>query len=116
VSEATCIFCQIVRRQRQSTIVYQDDDVTAFRDANPQAPTHILIVPNEHIESISDLGPEHAALWMKMMLVANQVATQEGIAQSGYRLVVNRGPQAGQSVFHLHLHLLGGRWLRWPPG
>jgi histidine triad (HIT) family protein len=95
--------------------VYQDEEVTAFHDRNPQAPTHVLIIPNEHIESVNQIEPADADLLGKLFLVARRVAEQEGV-YSSYRLVVNTGPQAGQSVFHLHVHLLGGRRLGWPPG
>jgi histidine triad (HIT) family protein len=111
-----CIFCRIVAGEAPASIIFQDDLVTAFRDTNPQAPTHILIVPNEHIASIGDVRPEHAGLLGRIFAAANQLASQEGIAQSGYRLVTNRGAQAGQSVYHLHFHLLGGRRMTWPPG
>ena len=104
-----CIFCQIVAGQAPADILHQDELVTAFRDRYPQAPTHILIVPNEHLPSVAHLRPDMAA-------VANDLARQEGLAGAGYRLVVNCGAQAGQSVSHLHLHLLGGRPMRWPPG
>jgi histidine triad (HIT) family protein len=111
-----CVFCRIVAGTARSDIVYQDDTVTAFRDVNPQAPTHILVVPNQHLASITDAGPQHDELLGRMFSVANRLAVDEGIAQTGYRLVINRGDHAGQSVFHLHLHLLGGRRMRWPPG
>jgi histidine triad (HIT) family protein len=111
-----CIFCRIIAGEAPASIIFQDDLVTAFRDANSQAPTHILIVPNEHLASIGDVRPEHAGLLGRIFTVANQLASQEGIAQSGYRLVTNRGAQAGQSVYHLHFHLLGGRRMSWPPG
>jgi histidine triad (HIT) family protein len=111
-----CIFCRVVSGQAKATILYQDEEVTAFRDANPQAPSHILVVPNEHLESVAAAGPEHAQLLGRLILTANQMAAQEGLAASGYRLVINRGRHGGQSVDHLHLHLLGGRPMRWPPG
>jgi histidine triad (HIT) family protein len=111
-----CLFCRIVKREGRANIVYQNEAVTAFRDINPQAPTHILIVPNQHLSSIDEIRPDHAGLLGQMFLVANQLAAQEGIDQTGYRLVINCGSQAGQSVYHLHLHLLGGRWMKWPPG
>jgi len=112
----SCIFCRITAGEASADILYQDDLVTAFRDTNPQAPTHILIVPNEHLASIGDVRPEHDGLLVRIFTVANHLATQEGVAQSGYRLVTNRGAQAGQSVYHLHFHLLGGRRMTWPPG
>lgn len=97
-------------------MLQKDELVTAFRDINPQAPTHILIVPNEHLDSAHQIGPGHSALLDRMFETARRLAEQEGIATSGYRLVINTGPQAGQSVDHLHLHLLGGRRMAWPPG
>jgi len=110
-----CIFCRIARGEAPANILYQDDDVTAFRDLHPQAPVHILIVPNRHIAGVAQVAPEDAALLGKLLVVARRLAEQEGIV-NGYRLVVNNGLQAGQSVFHLHVHLLGGRQLGWPPG
>ena len=110
-----CVFCRIVRREAPARIVYQDEEVTAFHDLHPRAPVHILVVPNRHIAGLAQVEPEDATLVGKLFVVARQVAEQEGVA-SGYRLVVNNGPLAGQSVFHLHVHLLGGRALSWPPG
>ena len=110
-----CVFCRIVRGEAPARIVYQDEDVTAFHDLRPRAPTHILIVPNRHITGVGAAEPEDSALLGKLFIVARQLAEQEGIV-NGYRLVVNNGPRAGQSVFHLHVHLLGGRPLGWPPG
>ncbi len=111
-----CIFCQIVEREEGAEIVYQDDEITAFRDINPQAPKHILIIPNRHIRSLAQIEAQDALLLSRMIQVANDLALKEGIATRGYRLVINCGPEAGQSVHHLHLHLLGGRPMRWPPG
>jgi len=96
-------------------MVYQDEDVTAFRDRNPQAPTHVLIIPNEHIESVDEVRAQDAGLLGKLFVIARQIAQEEGLT-AGYRLVINTGPQAGQSVHHLHMHLLGGRRMSWPPG
>lgn len=110
-----CIFCLIVRREAPARIIYQDDEVTAFHDANPQAPVHVLIVPNRHIIGVAQATPEDTPLLGKLLLVARQLAEDLKIT-NGYRLVVNSGPLSGQSVFHLHLHLLGGRPFRWPPG
>ncbi len=110
-----CIFCRIVRREAPARIIYQDDEVTAFHDANPQAPVHVLIVPNRHIIGVAQAALEDAPLLGKLLIVARQLAEDLKITD-GYRLVVNSGPLSGQSVFHLHLHLLGGRPLRWPPG
>jgi histidine triad (HIT) family protein len=114
--QVSCIFCRIVRQEAHGALVYQDEHVTAFRDIRPQAPTHILIVPNTHVDSVNQLQPEDGDMLARLIWVAKQLAKQEGIAESGYRLVINCGPQAGQSVDHLHLHLLGGRRMSWPPG
>jgi histidine triad (HIT) family protein len=111
-----CIFCNIVRGEVSATIVYQDDLVTAFRDINPKAPVHVLVVPNEHIPSVRELRAEHGALLARMFEAASRIAAQEQVAETGFRLVINNGPHAGQSVDHLHLHLLGGRPMAWPPG
>jgi len=110
-----CVFCRIVAGDAQANTLYQDDDVTAFRDLRPQAPVHVLIVPNRHVAGVDSVELEDTVLLGKLFLVARRLAEQEGIV-NGYRLVVNNGPQAGQSVFHLHVHLLGGRILTWPPG
>jgi histidine triad (HIT) family protein len=112
---SACVFCRIVRGEAPARIVYQDKDVTAFQDLRPRAPTHILIVPNRHIAGVAGVEPEDSALLGKLFIIARRLAEQEGIV-NGYRLVVNNGPRAGQSVFHLHVHLLGGRPLGWPPG
>lgn len=111
-----CIFCKIVSGDIPGDIVYQDDDVLAFRDLNPQAPTHILIIPRKHIATTNDIQPEDAELVGKMYLAAKQVAADEGIAEPGYRAVMNCNAGAGQTVFHIHLHLIGGRPMGWPPG
>jgi len=108
-----CIFCKIVSGDIPASIVYQDEQVTAFRDLNPQAPTHVLIVPNAHVASIEDL--EDPAVSQQLPRVAVHIAREEKL-DGGYRLVTNVGPDSGQSVFHLHWHLLGGRKLAWPPG
>ena len=107
-----CIFCKIIKGEIPSTNVYKDEFVTAFRDINPVAPTHILIVPNKHIDSVNMLIPDDEPLIGKMFAVAKQLAAKEGIAENGYRLLVNTGEEAGQTVFHIHLHLLGGRTMR----
>lgn len=111
-----CIFCKIVAGQMGGPPLYQDEHVTAFRDINPQAPLHVLVIPNKHIVSLNEAAVEDQALLGHLLLTAAKLAEQEGIAGSGYRLVTNTGPNGGQSVFHLHLHLLGGRKLVWPPG
>lgn len=111
-----CLFCKIVNGQIPANTVYKDQLVTAFRDINPQAPTHILVVPNQHIGGAAELDASHASVLTAMFAAAHRLTQSEGIAAGGYRLVINEGPNAGQSVFHLHLHLLGGRTLAWPPG
>ena len=110
-----CIFCSIVAGESPARIVYRDEDVTAFRDAYPCAPTHILIVPNRHAVGGEQLLQDDAEVLGRLFLVAQQLAEREGV-MGGYRLVVNYGPGAGQSVLHLHVHLLGGRVMGWPPG
>ncbi len=111
-----CIFCEIVAGRVPAAIVYSSPDVTAFRDINPQAPTHLLVIPNRHIASITDIGEADAFLLGRLFEVANELARQEGIAEDGYRIVINAGPNGGQTVAHVHLHLLGGRRMTWPPG
>jgi histidine triad (HIT) family protein len=111
-----CIFCKIIMGKAPGEKVYSDDQVTAFRDIHPVAPTHVLIVPNRHIGSTNDLEPGDEQLTGHLFTVARQIARQEGIEKSGYRLIVNTGPHAGQVVFHLHLHLIGGHRMRHPMG
>lgn len=111
-----CIFCKIVAKQIQAKIVYEDNDLLAFADINPQAPVHLQIITKTHIARVSELTSEDVPVIGKWVLVANRLAKESGIAESGYRLVINCNPGAGQSVYHLHLHLLGGRPMRWPPG
>ncbi len=106
-----CIFCQIIAGKIPSEILYQDEEVVAFRDINPQAPTHLLVIPKKHIVSLADLSEDESPLVGHMVSIANKLARKEGIAESGYRLVINSGKQGGQLVPHLHLHLLGGRQL-----
>jgi histidine triad (HIT) family protein len=115
VDMENCLFCKIAAGQIPSKIVYQDDDVVAFEDINPQAPHHILIIPRRHIASLSDLTPEDGPVLASICIAAQKVATLLNL-QRGYRFVANVGPDAGQAVFHLHFHLLGGRRLHWPPG
>jgi len=110
-----CIFCDIVAGEAKAEILYQDDGVTAFRDIHPAAPVHALLIPNRHIPSPSQVEPGDESLLGKLFVVARRLAEEAGVSQ-GYRLVVNSGPSGGQSVFHLHLHLLGGRRFTWPPG
>jgi len=104
-----CIFCQIVAGKTPGEILYKDEEVIAFRDINPQAPIHVLVIPRKHIVSLADLSEDESTLMGHMVSTANQLAMKEGIAESGYRLVINSGKQGGQLVPHLHLHLLGGR-------
>lgn len=107
-----CVFCCIVAGQEQSDVLYHDEEITVFRDIRPQAPTHVLIVPNEHVSSVTQLLQRNSALLAKMFSKAHDVAEAAGIADRGYRLVINTGPDAGQVVDHLHLHLLGGKAMR----
>jgi len=111
-----CIFCEIVARQRPADIVYEDEYALAFHDVRPQAPVHILIVPREHILGPSEVDGANEQIAGHLIAAAVQIAQQEGISSQGYRLVLNQGSHGGQSVFHLHLHLLGGRRMAWPPG
>ncbi|MCK6625485.1 MAG: histidine triad nucleotide-binding protein [Anaerolineae bacterium] len=111
-----CIFCKIAAGQIGGPPLFQDEHVTAFRDINPQAPLHVLLIPNKHIVSLNEANAEDQALLGHLMLTAAKLAQAEGVANGGYRLVTNTGPNGGQSVFHLHLHLLAGRRLTWPPG
>ena len=111
-----CLFCKIIQGDIPGDIVYQDDDVLAFNDVNPQAPTHILIIPKKHIATTNDAQAEDAAVLGKLMLTASRIAADKGFADDGYRMVTNCNELAGQTVFHIHLHLLAGRAMHWPPG
>lgn len=111
-----CLFCKIISGEIPSEKVYEDDDVYAFRDITPVAPLHALIIPKKHIASINDLESNDAETMGKLFLAAKKIATNEGYADKGYRTVMNCGEDAGQTVFHVHLHLLAGRELAWPPG
>ncbi|MHB8742844.1 MAG: histidine triad nucleotide-binding protein [Sulfuricaulis sp.] len=113
---AECLFCKMVSGQIKPNTVYEDDNVLAFQDINPQAPVHILVIPKKHIATLNDLDQETAGIINNILMKAVQIAKQLEIAESGYRVVMNCNANAGQSVFHLHLHLLGGRIMRWPPG
>lgn len=112
----SCIFCKIVSNEVKANIVYRDEQVTAFRDIHPVAPTHILIVPNRHIDSVSTMEPEDEQLMGHIFTVARRLATDEGIAEAGYRMVTNTGANGGQTVFHLHVHLIGGQRMKYPMG
>ena len=116
MSDPDCLFCKIVAGEIPSAMVHETEDVVAFDDIQPQAPTHVLIIPREHVATVNDLEPEHEAMMGKLFLAAKAIAAKRGHAEGGYRLVMNCGEGAGQSVFHLHLHLLAGRGLKWPPG
>jgi histidine triad (HIT) family protein len=116
VADRSCLFCKIAAREIPSDIVRESDRLVAFRDTNPQAPTHILIIPKEHVRSITEIEEGHGDMLADVAQAATQLAQAEGITESGWRLVTNVGPDAGQSVFHLHFHLLGGRPMAWPPG
>ena len=113
---ADCLFCKIARGEIPAQIVHKTETVTAFRDINAQAPVHVLLIPNQHVGSASEIVPGKGALVAALLVAANEVAAKEGVAESGYRLVFNVGADAGMTVPHLHLHLLGGRKLTWPPG
>lgn len=111
-----CLFCKMVRGEIKPDIVMETADLIAFRDINPRAPTHILVVPRKHIPTLNDLGASDVMLIGKLVLTAREIAQREKIAEQGYRLVMNCNHGGGQTVFHIHLHLLGGRTMTWPPG
>jgi histidine triad (HIT) family protein len=113
---SSCLFCRIINREIPASVVYEDDHVLAFNDINPQASTHVLIVPKRHIPSLNDLAPGDDALVGEVVRRAAAIAQERGIAAGGYRAVFNTNRDAGQTVFHIHLHLIGGRALAWPPG
>jgi histidine triad (HIT) family protein len=115
VRDPDCLFCKIVAKEIPADTVLDRDDVLAFRDVNPQAPTHVLVVPKDHVPSLEALGADHGPLLVSLVDAVNEVARAEGI-DGGFRMVTNVGPSAGQSVDHLHLHVLGGRAMAWPPG
>lgn len=112
----SCIFCEIAQGKRPATILHQTERVIAFKDIRPQAPIHLLIIPKEHIPTLNDLAPIHQDLIGEMFLVAKELAQQLGVAERGYRTVFNCNQEAGQEVYHIHLHLLAGRPMYWPPG
>ena len=111
-----CLFCKMASGEIKPDVLYEDDDVLAFRDINPQAPVHILIIPKRHVSTLNDLEERDAGMIGKLFLAAKNVAAQEGIDEAGYRTLINCNEQGGQVVFHIHLHLLGGRRMGWPPG
>jgi histidine triad (HIT) family protein len=112
----SCLFCKIVNGEIPAKLIYQDSDIVAFDDINPQAPQHKLIIPRKHISTLNDLTPVDNELFGRLAQAAKSLAKETGIAEEGYRLVMNCNAGAGQSVFHIHFHLLGGRHLTWPPG
>ena len=111
-----CLFCKMVRGEIKPDVVYEDDEILAFRDINPQGPVHILIIPKEHIPTLNDLEDRHVELMGKMFLTAKRIAQDENLASNGYRTVINCNRHGGQEVYHIHLHLIGGRQMTWPPG
>ena len=113
---ADCLFCKVVAGQVPATLVFQDDHVVAFKDITPRAPTHVLIVPRRHIATLNELSPDDDALVGEMVRAAAAIAKEQGLSERGYRTVFNCNAEAGQTVFHIHLHLLGGRPMTWPPG
>jgi histidine triad (HIT) family protein len=112
----SCVFCQIAEGKIPAKLVLDEPDLLAFRDLNPVAPVHVLVIPRRHIASLTELESADATLIGRMFLAARKVAEQEGVSERGFRTVINAGPEAGQSVFHVHLHVLGGRPMSWPPG
>lgn len=116
MSESTCLFCRMISKEIPADFVYQDENAIVIRDINPQAPTHLLVIPVEHVESLDEAAKKHEPLLGHLLRLAARVANDEGLAESGYRTVINTGAGAGQSVFHLHVHVLGGRLMTWPPG
>ena len=111
-----CLFCKIVNKQIPSKVLFEEDALIAFHDVNPQAPTHILVIPKQHIQSLNEATPADEALLGKLLLATRRAAEVAGLRDDGYRVVINSGKDAGQSVFHVHLHVLGGRRMDWPPG
>ena len=111
-----CLFCKLISGEIPATEVYRDDDIFAFEDINPIAPTHILVIPIKHLSDIKSANQDDQELIGKMLLIANQIATEKGLAEGGFRYVINTGKNGGQTVYHLHLHIIGGRSMSWPPG
>jgi histidine triad (HIT) family protein len=111
-----CLFCRIVKGEVHADIIYQDDLAVAFRDISPQAPVHLLVIPRKHLATLSDVHPDDEALLGHLLWVGAHVAAKEGLATRGFRTVINTQQESGQTVFHLHLHILGGRPMNWPPG
>ena len=116
MSENNCLFCRIVRGEVAAKVAFEDDQLIAFHDINPQAPVHVLVIPRRHIASIAVMADSDAEIVGALFVAARTLAVQLGVATSGYRLVINTGANAGQTVDHIHLHILGGRHMKWPPG
>ncbi|HEV2912748.1 MAG TPA: histidine triad nucleotide-binding protein [Pyrinomonadaceae bacterium] len=116
MSEQSCLFCRIIAGELPADVVHQDELSIAFRDLNPQAPVHVLVIPREHIDSLDDASQKDERSLGHLLRVAARVANEQGLSEGGYRTVINTGAGAGQSIFHLHVHVLGGRALQWPPG
>lgn len=116
MAELDCLFCKILADEIPADVVYESDEAIAFRDINPQAPTHVVIIPRKHIATINDLAPGDEAVVGSLFMAAGKVAADAGLANDGYRVVMNCNAAAGQTVFHIHLHLVGGRQMGWPPG
>lgn len=116
MNDPNCIFCKLASKQIPTTVVHETDDVFAFEDTNPQAPCHVLVIPKAHIATVNDIEPSQEALVGKLFTAAQEVVKKKGCREGGYRLVMNCGESAGQSVWHIHLHVLGGRSMSWPPG
>lgn len=112
----SCLFCKIARKEIPAKLAHEDDETLAFHDINPVAATHVLVIPRKHIVSLAEATPEDQALLGKLLLVAKQIAEAEGRSGEGFRTIINSGVNAGQSVFHLHVHVIGGRPMAWPPG
>jgi histidine triad (HIT) family protein len=116
VTDPDCLFCKIAGGEIPATLVHEDQEVVAFRDIQPQAPVHVLVIPRGHLSSLDEVDEAHSRILGALYLAAAKVAREEGIAEDGYRTVLNVGPDGGQTVQHLHVHVLGGRAMRWPPG
>jgi histidine triad (HIT) family protein len=114
--EQDCLFCRIIAGEIASDVIYRDERSIVLRDINPQAPVHLLVIPREHLDSLDDASQKDEATLGHLLRIAARVANEQGLSESGYRTVINTGAGAGQSVFHLHVHVLGGRSLQWPPG
>lgn len=111
-----CLFCKIIKKEIPASTVYEDERIIAFKDINPQAPVHVLLIPKEHYASLNDIPEEKKDMLSHLLLKAREIARENKIAEKGYRIVLNTARESGQEVFHIHLHLLGGRQMTWPPG